>query len=238
MGMCAGLQPVIAMEAEANHPDPLLSVLTEGCVEKRRDRSVGAKYQTVTVETMGFVNTCDAIEVICELVFDQKKYTLEQLIAAARDDFSSDEALLHAVRKCKKYGMNEERVDHICHDLSGRIARICKAQARENLLFLPSLHTIDENVGYGSRLYATLDGRKQGEPVCKNANPSDLVKNLVHTSHILSAASVQQTKFSGGQPVDLYFNREWFQTKEMRDKIKMLILTYFELGEKNKKGQS
>lgn len=230
MGICTVLQPKVAAEAEANHPNPLLSVMIEGCLEKRRDRSVAARYQTITVETMGFVNTCDAMEAVCELVFEQKKYTLEELIEAAKNNFETDDVLYHDLRNCKKYGMNDQRTDSICHDLSGKIADICKTYARENLLFLPSLHTIDANVGYGAGMYATLDGRKMGEPVCKNANPSDLVNNLVHTSHILSASAVQQTRFSGGQPIDLYFQKDWFGTKESRDRIKMLVKTYFELG--------
>ena len=45
-----------------------------------------------------------------------------------------------------------------------------------------------------------------------------------------SAAGFDQTEFSGGQPIDLYFDKSWFETKEMRDKIKVLITTYFRLG--------
>ena len=36
--------------------------------------------------------------------------------------------------------------------------------------------------------------------------------------------------FSGGQPIDLYFDRAWFQTAESRGKIKALIRTYFNMG--------
>ena len=85
-------------------------------------------------------------------------------------------------------------------------------------------------MSFGQRLYATLDGRKAGEPVNKNAGPSLLLKKREHTSDIISATSFDQTLFSGGQPLDMYFEEQWFATKEMRDKIKVLIKTYFEFG--------
>jgi len=230
MVLCADLYHKVALHAEAHHPDPLLSALTEGCAESGRDRSVGAKYQTVTVETMGLINTCDAIEAVCELVFERKEYTLEQMIDACRNHYNEDAVMLQKIRSCKKYGMDDENVNAVCKRVSEGVFRACKAQNKANLLFLPSLHTIDVNVGYGADLYATLDGRLSGDPVNKNANPSDLVKDLAHTGHILSAASVCQTKFSGGQPIDLYFHKSWFESAQMRDNIKILIMTYFQKG--------
>lgn len=92
------------------------------------------------------------------------------------------------------------------------------------------MHTLTVNVGYGANLYATLDGRLEGEAVSKNANPSLLLDNNIHTNVIRSASAFDQTEFSGGQPIDLYFDRKWFETKEMRDKIKALIVTYIKLG--------
>ena len=110
------------------------------------------------------------------------------------------------------------------------VAKSCKKLGHDNRFYLPSLHTIEANIEYGMKLYATLDGRKAGIPVNKNANPSILLQKLEHTSQVLSAVSFDQTEFSGGQPIDLYFDKEWFKTKETRDKIKALIKTYFELG--------
>ena len=126
--------------------------------------------------------------------------------------------------------MNDSGVNALFEQMCKMVSDACKKVCHDNLLFLPSLHTIDVNIGYGCELYATLDGRKKGQPVNKNADPSNMLQKTEHTSHILSAASFDQTEFSGGQPIDLYFDKVWFQTKESRDKIKALIRTYFQLG--------
>ena len=227
---CASIYEAAALEYEVNNPSPLVSALTDGCIQNRRDRANGAVYNTVTIETMGLVNTCDALVAIKELVFENKKYTLDELITAAKMNYEGCEKLLLDISKCKKYGMNDSDVNVIFNRLCKMVSKACKQVCHDNRLFIPSLHTIDVNVSYGSELYATLDGRKEGQPVNKNANPSNLLQKTEHTSHILSAASFDQTEFSGGQPIDLYFDKAWFKTKESRDKIKALVRTYFQLG--------
>ena len=219
-----------AEEAEANIPDPLLSALTEGCIANRRDRATGAVYNTVTVETMGLVNTCDAIFAIKELIFEQNKYTFKNLTSAARANYEGHEKLLADIRRCKKYGMGDEEYDSVFRKLCHKVSEVCKDISHGNRIYVPSLHTLTVNVGYGANLYATLDGRRAGDAVCKNANPSLLLENSIHTNVIRSASAFDQTEFSGGQPIDLYFDGRWFETKEMRDKIKALIVTYVKLG--------
>lgn len=230
IGVCAQLYEAVALETEANYPDPLLSALTDGCVQNRRDRACGAIYNTVTVETFGLVNTCDAISAINELVFNRKKYTLEQLITAVKSNYEGYDELYFDILNCTKYGMGNSDNDLIMKALCEEISIACKNISHGNRYYLPSLHTLDVNIGYGKGLYATLDGRKFGEPVNKNAGPSSLLKKRVHTSDIISATSFDQSLFSGGQPLDLYFEKQWFATKEMRDKIKALIKTYFARG--------
>ena len=221
---------LVAEEQAKNVPDPFLSALTEGCIEKRGDRAFFAKYDTVTIETMGLINTCDALQAIKKLVFKTGKYTLSELVNATKNNFRNAEKLQNNILNTDKYGMNTEETNEICRIIGKFVSESCVSQNADNMIVIPSLHTIDKNVYYGETLYATLDGRKAGEPVNKNANPSMLLKKIEHTSHILSAVSLEQTNFSGGQPIDLYFNKNWFNTKESRDKIKSLILTYFELG--------
>ena len=230
IGICAKLYEAVAMEQEANYPDPLLSALTEGCIQNRRDRATGAAYNTVTVETMGLVNTCDALAAIHTLVFQQKKYTLDTLITAAKQNYEGFEALRLEIAQCPKYGSNDSGVNSICKRLCEMVSAACKDVSHGNRWFIPSLHTIDANVDYGAALSATLDGRKAGQPVTKNADPSLLLQKREHTSVILSATAFEQALFSGGQPIDLYFDKAWFDTKESRDKIKALIRTYFHLG--------
>ncbi|MBQ4575637.1 MAG: hypothetical protein IJA85_10670 [Clostridia bacterium] len=230
IALCADMHEAISYEHAANLPDPFLSALIDGCIQKRQDRATGAAYNTVTVENMGLVNTCDALMAIKELVFDQRKYTLDDFKAAAVNNYEGFEALYWDILACKKYGMNDPEANALFKRMGNIVSAACKKVSSGNRYYLPSLHTIEANIQYGGELYATLDGRKQGEPVNKNANPSLLLQKRDHTSTILSAAAWDQTEFSGGQPIDLYFDRSWFESAESRGKIKALVRTYLQLG--------
>ena len=172
---------------------------------------------------MGLINTCDALVAINELVFKKKKYSINDLVLAVKQNYLGYDEIRNDILSCARYGENDSFSNKVCKELSNMVAKAVSAQNKDNVIFLPSLHTIDFNVAYGERLYATLDGRTEGMPVNKNANPSILLTKTSHTSHILSAANIEQYKFSGGQPIDLYFDKAWFENKEQRDKIKELI---------------
>lgn len=228
--LCADTYCRFANGSALNRPNPLLSALTEGCVEARADRSIACKYNTVTVETLGLVNVCDGLLAIKELVFEKKKYTIADFLAAVTANYEGFEELQHDILKCTKYGMNDPEANALIKRLADMVSDICRSRYEGNRTYLPSLHTIDANVFYGRMIAATFDGRKKGEPLNKNANPALQLKTREHTSVVLSATSFDQTDFSGGQPIDLYFDKSWFNTKESRDKIKALIHTYFKLG--------
>ena len=227
---CADVYHAIAHHQAKNTPNPLVSALTKGCVEARGDRSVSAKYNSVTVELFGMMNACNALLAIRELVFQKKLYTLEQLVTAAKANYVGYDRLRNDVIACIQYGENNADTNEFCKDICHRVYLILKDSRRGNHQFLPSLHTLEGNVTYGKRIGPTLDGRLSGEPLCKNANPSPLLKSWVHTNVVLSATALDQHEFSGGQPIDLYFDKDWFAIKETRDKIRGLIVTYLQLG--------
>ena len=220
--ICKGLFKLNRKNAQnvaINNPNPLLSMLTENCINSGLDRAIGAKYNTETIETMALANTANAIVAIDTLVFQNQKYTLQQLVVAAQNNFDGYGEILSDIKKCDKYGCGNERADMICRRLCKIISDICKEESYDNVYFIPSLHTLASNVDFGNRLYTSLDGRKMGECVAKNAGPTNDVRGAAHTDTLRSASSLIQKFFSGGQPVDLYFEAHMFESKEKRDKI-------------------
>jgi len=228
--VCLDLNRKTALETACSQMRPLISALTAGCIESGLDRAVGAKYQNVTVEAMGLVNTANAITAMEALVFDAKKYSLADFAAAASSDFAGFTELRRDIQACPKYGEGSDKADANARRLAAVFASACKKFDFANTRYLASLHTLDANVAFGGRLYSTLDGRLKGEPVNKNAGATNDARNSGPTAMILSAASIDQTEFSGGQPVDVSFLGGALSSSEGRAKIKALIKTYFGLG--------
>ena len=218
-------------EGVRNDPNPWVSALTPSCIERARDRwDGGARFQSITVECLCFGMTGDAFTAIEELVFTRKKYTLEQLITAAQYNYEGYEEIRNDILRCPKYGMGNPVADGHTRRVLKIAADLCDSRQTENWYYLPSLHTLTADVTHGQKYYATLDGRLKGEPLNKNAGPTNLIRGLGPTITALSAASLDQYRLSGGQALDLHFNAQDLDDPEKRDKIAALIKTYLSTG--------
>lgn len=224
----------ISLKTEKHHalnfPNPLLSVLTRGCIEKGVDRMWGAKYRTTIVETFGIANTANALCAIEKLVFDEKKYTLPELVSATINDFEGFEGILKDIKGCDKFGTDSDLPDSHAVRLFNMVEKVCKDMYYDNVKYVPSLHTLDVNVQMGVRLGTTMDGRMKCTPVAKNGGPTNDVRRPDPTSLMLSAAKYEQYKFTGGNPIDLNFDKRILSDEDTRRKIAALFKTYFELG--------
>ena len=69
-------------------PSPLLSALINGCIEKRRDLyGGGARYHIFAPLMTGISNCADSLFVIKHLVFEEKLFTLEELVSCLRSNW-------------------------------------------------------------------------------------------------------------------------------------------------------
>lgn len=93
-------------------PHPLRSCLIEGCLEKGRDyRNGGPIYNHGQILAEGIADTGDSLYAIKKLVFDEKKYTMSELIDALDANFEGYEQLHHDFKNCEKFGNDIEEVE-------------------------------------------------------------------------------------------------------------------------------
>ena len=215
---------------EKNRPNPFKSMITRGCIQSGRNLAMGADYHIITSEAHLMANTADAITAIDELVFKTHRYTLAELVEAAKANYQGYEEILAAIKRVAKYGTSDRVADENAARLVRVFAEIAERISYDNHKFCVSLHTLDHDASWAARATATLDGRRTGDYFAKNAGPSNLARTAGPTAVTLSATRLQQHLMPGGQALDLYFNRRNFETEERRDKLIALIRTYFKLG--------
>lgn len=213
--------------SERTLPDPFLSLLTSGCIEKHCDRISGAKYHNVTFECMGLVNAADGICAIDELVFRSRKYTVSELNEAVKANFAGSDSLRNDILRCPKFGENSA-ADTYAVRMSELLQELIRGFDHDNLYHSPSLHTLDTNVAYGAAYGAGYDGRSAGAPFAKNAGASNAVRKSDPTSMILSSSGLPQTQFFGGQPIDVNFGAD--AVRNHKREIRALIMVYLERG--------
>lgn len=218
-------------ERRLAEPCPWLSAVTNGCIEQGRDRWDGAtKYFDVTVETFGFANAADALGAVEQLVLKEKKYTIEELITAAANNYVGYEQIHRDIMKCPKYGMNIEEADDKARRILDVTEAVCAENRRDNIRFLPSLHTLDLDVAFGKTVAAMLDGRLSGEPFNKNAGPANAARCAGPTAMAMSACRINQRRLSGGQALDVHLAIRNIDSLEKRRKIAAYIRTYLASG--------
>ena len=191
----------------------------------------GARYHNVTVLAMGFAHVADAFAAMEELVFTRGQITLEELIKATQANFEGPYFELYAkLLSCPKYASGSDVADEYAAFVLQALADACESLQKDSIRYLPTCHTIDANAQFGKCVYASFDGRRDGEAFGKNAGAVMHALQATPTDLIHGAAKLPQYRFSGGVPIDIYFPDGMLATPENRKKVADLIKVYFNLG--------
>ncbi len=212
-------------------PFAFISALTDDCVVRGRSAfGGGARYLGGTLETYGNTNTADSLHAINELVFQRKRSTLPQLVAALDANFEGHEDLLDACRAVTKYGNDEGTADAYARRVHEHVCRVTAVQAKPAGLdsYLVVIINNWANTLFGWTTAASAEGRLAGQPLANGNNPAHgsdqsgvtaFLNSIVKLDPALHAGAVQNMKFA----------KEWF-TPQMRPKFEALLRTYFDHG--------
>lgn len=189
-------------------PHPLRSCLIEGCIEKGRDyRNGGPLYNHGQILAEGIADTGDSLYAVKKLVYDEKKYTMSELIDALDANFEGFEQLHRDFRNCEKFGNDIEEVDLITARVLNRFLTVLK---RNNTyrggVFTGGCSTYNRAAGYGKRTAALPNGRLKGEPLLADSiaatpgrdtnGPTAQIKSVLRYNHTDACSGfVFQNKF-------------------------------------------
>ncbi|MCX6993591.1 MAG: hypothetical protein NT011_10680 [Kiritimatiellaeota bacterium] len=213
-----------------SNPDPYLSALLRGGTLGRDRLLGGPRYHTVNVDTFALVNAADALTAIEQAVFRNRRWTLSELLAAAKNNFAGQEILRRELLSYPKYGNGDPAADGMARELAQCFAAIIRRHSDRDLIYMPSFHTLHAHVHAGSKWGASLDGRLAGEPFAKNVGPTQGRNKNGITGVLNSAAAIGQEFFYGGQALDLYIEAGLLDNPSSRCKLQDALQTYFKLG--------
>ena len=212
-------------------PVPFLSVIIDDCIKEGKDYNAGgARYNTSYIQGVGIGNITDALASIKYNVFDKKKLTMEELLAAVKENFEGHEDILHLVKnKTPKYGNDDDYADEIMKDIfnayynevTGRPNGKCGVH-RINML--PTTC----HVYFGSVIGATPDGRKANTPLADGISPSKGADKNGPTGVIKSAAKMDHV-ITGGTLLNQKFTPSVVQGEEGLDSLTHLVRSYFKM---------
>ncbi len=78
----------------------------------------GARYNTNYIQGVGIAALTDSFSAIKQHVFDEKTFTMTELLTAMKDNFAGHERLRQMVlNKTPRYGNDDDRADGIMREL-------------------------------------------------------------------------------------------------------------------------
>lgn len=214
-------------------PAPLISAFVDGCLENQKDvTSGGARYVFSGISTINSIaNMIDSLYVIRQLVFEQRKTTIKELMAAVDNNFNGFEGLHREILKLPgKWGNGDPETDRLAHEVMKRFFEITykhrSLMGGPFVAYIISMitHTID-----GRLSIASPDGRKAAKPFAASCNPYNVERQGV-TAALRSVAALPFEDVMGCA-VNVKFHPSGVgATPEARKKWTALIRAYFKSG--------
>lgn len=214
-------------------PNPWHSLVIQGCIEKGVDYKHGGPYYGHgQVLTEGLPDTADSLAAIKHFVFDEKKYTMAQLVDALDKDFEGYDELYRDFSTYNKFGNDIDDVDSIYVEITDHFYRYLQTKKTfRGGIFGVGCSTFERAARYGRHCGALPNGKKKNEsnladsigavPGCDTNGPTALLNSVLKCNQFLAVSgNVLQMKFSKSQ----------FASEAGTTAFVALAKTYFRMG--------
>ncbi|MGB6001140.1 MAG: pyruvate formate lyase family protein, partial [Thermoanaerobaculia bacterium] len=212
-------------------PAPLLSVITDDCIQKGQDYNAGgARYNTSYIQGVGTGTLTDSLAAIQHLVFDQQTLSMKELLDALDNDFEDQEKLRQLlINKPPKYGNDDDAADDwmVASFEAFYDAVEGRPNARGGEYHINMLPTTC-HIYFGTVTGATPDGRHASQPLSEGISPVQGSDRHGPTAVFKSAAKMDQIK-TGGTLLNMKFTPELLAGDDGIDNLASLIRGYFKM---------
>ena len=155
-------------------PTPFMSAVIDGCIQKGLDCTKGgAKYNSSGTACIGLADIVDSLMAIKYLVFEQHKYTLEEIVQATKDNFEGHDVMRSIIlTETPRFGSdNEEAVA-----MANRVTKFMKDTFWAHTNFRGGHYTtgfwsMSNHVAFGSLTGALPSGRLAFQPFTPGLTP-------------------------------------------------------------------
>ncbi len=219
-------------------PMPFKTLLTEGCLDSGRDfNQGGARYNWHETMLFGIPNVADALEAIRELVFNEKKFSMKELVDQLRSNWASNGDLdsgdwfrTACLNRPAKYGNDRDTVDM----LAARVMKhACDCLKEQRGIFkggfLPQPFTFLWLVDHGRRTGASADGRRARENLAYSLSPHQGRDMNGLTAMLNSLSKLPHRMAAGGPSAIIEVDPTLFDGKNM-DLMVPLVKAAFDKG--------
>ena len=213
-------------------PATFLSLFIDDCIEKGRDYySGGARYNTTYIQCTGLGTITDCLAVLKKHVFEEGRFTMDQLLSAVARNFEGEEKLRQWIRNHTPFfGNDDPYADQIAVRVYDDLVKAIEGRpnTRGGKTCLNMLSTTCHNY-FGQVCGASVNGRFAHFAISDGTSPAHGSDTHGPTAVVRSLGKLDQTR-SGGTLLNVRFVPSLLKTDADVRKLGSLIREYFHLG--------
>ncbi|EIW19220.1 pyruvate formate-lyase PFL [Pelosinus fermentans B4] len=212
-------------------PVPFLSIITSGCIASGKDYNAGgALYNTNYIQGVGIGTLTDCLSAIKYNVFDQKRFTMKELLMALKDDFVGHDTINNLVaNRTPKYGNDDDYADDIMVEgFNAFHNEVVGRKTRKGGVYGIDMLPTTCHVYFGSVMGASPNGRKAYKPLSEGISPEKGADRKGPTAVIKSASKMDHIK-TGGTLLNQKFTPSVVTGDQGLENMVSLVRTYFNL---------
>ena len=210
-------------------PSPFASSMIDGPLEKGKDLTKGgALYNSTGVQFMGFSNVADSFYSIKKAIFEDRKFTMEQVSTWMADDWmDADDKEVYFLKKIPKYGNDHDGVDAMAARVMDHFCDVVAAHKNyRGGAFWPGIFSVGFHLAFGAFTGATPDGRYAGDILGNGVTPSEGRALSGPTALMNSITKLPLRRVHNG----VNLNMRFLGNRTRATNLLSLIKAYFEKG--------
>lgn len=213
---------------------PFLSAITEGCLEKGCDLQHGGAIYNFgpAVNGIGIADTIDSLYGIKYLVFQEKRFTMDEILTALDHNFEGYEELRTSLRTdVPKFGNDLDEVDELGREMVQFFNEACMQyknifNGRAQAGIIP----VTAGIPFGKVVGALPSGRKAGEPLADGSSASHGNDKKGPTAALWSVAKLDLAHLRNGDLFNMRLNPTTIRSREGLGKFADFLRAFCDVG--------
>jgi pyruvate formate-lyase/glycerol dehydratase family glycyl radical enzyme len=217
-------------------PDPVRTALMDDPIKVGKnflDRNYLLE-NAATLNMVGMMNVADSLTAMKKLVFDDKKYTMKEMLNAFAANWEGYDQIKKDCIAAPKFGNDNDYADSVAAELFQWFSDITKTFGTVlGGTHIPSAISISSQWPGGAQTGATAEGRCAGAVLADGSvSAVQGMDTCGPTAIFKSAAKIKQDSFQATL-MNMKFHPTALRSEEDMRKLASLIKTYFEMGGKH-----
>lgn len=211
---------------------PALSLSFRECIENCSDYAWGgAKYNTGNgIILIGVADLINSMAAVKNLIYDEKKITMKELVEALDDDFQGHEFIQQLCKDAPKYGNDDDCVDSIIGEMYTFIADEIESYRSKFGTMTPGILPVSGNTPFGLEVGALPYGRNAWKPLADGVSPNGGTDTQGPGAVLKSVSKIPHDRFVQGTLLNMKVEPEMLNSENGIQQMMALLKSMCSLG--------